>query len=109
MSYGRLPPTPRQKEVLAAFVAAGGSVAATGERLLIRQSTVKRYLEDLRARSGLATLQIVYAGRCAGWLRVPELEPEGLHAGSPMTSGCAGGRGRSIRRTHGDNSPARGW
>ena len=69
-----LPPTPRQQEVLAAFVATGGSVPATAERLRIRPSTVKRHLADLRARSGLATLQLVNLGRTAGWLAVPELE-----------------------------------
>ena len=38
-------------------------------------STVKRHLTDLRARSGLTTEQLAYAGRAAGWLVVPSLEP----------------------------------
>ena len=42
----------------------------------IRPSTAKRHLADLRARSGLTTVELVYAGRAAGWLAVPELEPE---------------------------------
>ena len=69
------PATARQKEVLAAFVAAGGSVAGAAERAGIRPSTAKRHLADLRARSGLTTEQLIYAGRAAGWLIVPGLEP----------------------------------
>jgi len=74
---GALSPTPtaRQVDVLAAFVAAGGSVADAAEGLGIRPSTAKRHLADLRARSGLTTEQLIYAGRAAGWLVVPSLEP----------------------------------
>jgi DNA-binding NarL/FixJ family response regulator len=74
---GALPPsaTPRQLEVLAAFVAAGGSVSAAARLVGIRPSTVKRHLADLRARSGLTTEQLIYAGRAPGWLVVPNLEP----------------------------------
>jgi predicted ArsR family transcriptional regulator len=72
-----LPPqaTGRQVDVLAAFVAAGGSVAAAARLLGIRPSTVKRHLADLPARSGLTTEQLIYSGRAAGWLVVPSLEP----------------------------------
>jgi predicted ArsR family transcriptional regulator len=66
--------TRRQMEVLAAYVAAGGSVAGAAERAGIRPSTAKRHLADLRARSGLTTAQLIYAGRAAGWLVVPSLE-----------------------------------
>ncbi len=69
------PATPRQLEVLAAFVAAGGSVSDAAELVGIRPSTVKRHLADLRARSGLTTEQLIYAGRAGGWLAVPSLEP----------------------------------
>lgn len=69
------PATPCQMDVLAAFVAAGGSVQDAAELVGIRPSTVKRHLADLRARSGLATEQLIYAGRAAGWLVVPNLEP----------------------------------
>ncbi len=69
--------TPRQKDVLAAYVAAGGSVADAAARTGIRPSTAKRHLADLRARSGLTTEQLIYAGRAAGWLVVPSLEPLG--------------------------------
>ena len=69
------PATQRQVEVLAAFVEAGGSVAAAAELVGIRPSTVKRHLADLRAKSGLSTEQLIYAGRAAGWLVVPSLEP----------------------------------
>jgi predicted ArsR family transcriptional regulator len=74
---GSLPSTatPRQVDVLAAFVAAGGSVSAAAARVGIRPSTAKRHLADLRARSGLTTEQLIYAGRAAGWLVVPTLEP----------------------------------
>ncbi len=67
--------TARQVDVLAAFVAAGGSVSGAAARVGIRPSTAKRHLADLRARSGLTTEQLIYAGRAAGWLIVPSLEP----------------------------------
>ena len=66
--------TARQVDALAAFVA-GGSVQGAAELVGIRPSTVKRHLADLRARSGLTTEQLIYAGRAAGWLVVPNLEP----------------------------------
>ncbi len=67
--------TRRQIEALGAFVVAGGSVRDAAELLGIRPSTVKRHLADLRARSGLTTEQLIYAGRAGGWLLVPSLEP----------------------------------
>jgi len=69
------PATARQIGVLAAFVAAGGSVSDAAALLGIRPSTVKRHLADLRARSGLTTEQLIYCGRAAGWLVVAGLEP----------------------------------
>ena len=69
------PATQRQVDVLAAFVAAGGSVPDAAQLVKIRPGTVKRHLADLRARSGLTTEQLIYAGRAAGWLVVPGLEP----------------------------------
>ncbi len=69
------PATQRQMDVLAAFVAAGGFVQDAAEIVGIRPSTVKRHLADLRVRSGLTTEQLIYAGRAAGWLCVPGLEP----------------------------------
>jgi len=60
--------------VLAAYVAAGGSVQDTAELVGIRPSTVKRHLADLRARSGLTTEQLIYVGASGGWLVVPSLE-----------------------------------
>jgi predicted ArsR family transcriptional regulator len=68
------PATQRQMDVLAAFVAAGGSVQDAAELVGIRPSTVKRHLADLRARSGLTTEQLIYTGRAEGWLVVPSLE-----------------------------------
>jgi predicted ArsR family transcriptional regulator len=67
--------TQRQMDVLAAYVAAGGSVSDAAELVGIRPSTVKRHLADLRARSGLTTEQLIYSGRAEGWLMVPSLEP----------------------------------
>ena len=67
--------TQRQMDVLAAYVASGGSVPAAAELVGIRPGTVKRHLADLRARSGLTTEQLIYTGRAAGWLVVPSLEP----------------------------------
>ena len=85
---GTLPrtPTARQVDVLAAFVAAGGSVPEAAKLVGIRPSTVKRHLADLRARSGLTTEQLIYAGRAAGWLIVPSLEPS-VPARSPEALG----------------------
>ena len=68
--------TQRQMDVLAAFVAAGGSVQGAAPLVGIRPSTVKRHLADLRAKSGFSTEQLIYVGRAAGWLMVPSLEPE---------------------------------
>jgi predicted ArsR family transcriptional regulator len=68
-------PTQRQMDVLAAFVTAGGSVQDAAALVGIRPSTVKRHLADLRARSGLSTEQLIYAGRAAGWLEIASLEP----------------------------------
>ena len=68
------PATPRQWDVLAAYVTAGGSVADAAPLVGIRPSTVKRHLADLRARSGLSTEQLIYRGRAEGWLVVPSLE-----------------------------------
>lgn len=67
--------TQAQVRALAAYVAVGGSVQGAAELVGIRPSTVKRHLADLRARSGLTTEQLIYAGRAAGWLVVPALEP----------------------------------
>jgi predicted ArsR family transcriptional regulator len=69
------PATPRQLDVLAAYVAAGGSIPDAAELVGIRPSTAKRHLADLRARSGLSTEQLIYAGRASGRLVVPSLEP----------------------------------
>jgi predicted ArsR family transcriptional regulator len=70
------PATQRQMDVLAAYVAARGSVSNAAARLGIRPSTAKRHLADLRARLGLTTEQLIYRGRAEGWLAVPSLEPE---------------------------------
>ena len=67
--------TPRQMDVLAAYVAAGGSVSDAARLVGIPSSTAKRHLADQRARSGLSTEQLIYVGRAAGWLVVPNLEP----------------------------------
>jgi DNA-binding NarL/FixJ family response regulator len=66
--------TQRQTDVLAAYVAAGGSVPDAAELVGIRPSTVKRHLADLRVRMGLTPEQLIYAGRAEGWLVVPSLE-----------------------------------
>jgi molybdenum-dependent DNA-binding transcriptional regulator ModE len=58
--------TPRQVDVLAAFVEAGGSVSQAAKRIGIRPSTAKRHLADLRAHSGLTTEQLIYRGRGGG-------------------------------------------
>lgn len=68
--------TQRQMDVLAAYVAAGGSVKDAAELVGIRPSTAKRHLADLRAWSGLSTEQLIYSGRAEGWLVVPSLESE---------------------------------
>jgi len=68
--------TQRQMDVLAAYVAAGGSVSEAAVLVGIRPSTAKRHLADLRAKSDLSTEQLIYVGRASGWLLVPSLEPE---------------------------------
>jgi predicted ArsR family transcriptional regulator len=75
---GALPPqaTRRQVDVLAPYVAAGGSVSDAATLLGIQPSTAKRHLADLRARSGLTTEQLINAGRAAGWLVIPNPEPQ---------------------------------
>ena len=61
-------PTARQIDVLAAFVATGGSVSNAAARVGVRPSTAKRHLADLRARSGLTTEQLIFGdGRRGGW------------------------------------------
>ncbi len=85
------PATQRQVDVLAAYVAAGGSVPDTAVLMGIQPSTVKRHLADLRARSGLTTEQLIYAGRAAGWLVVPSLEPSCECQFLDSDSGAGGG------------------
>lgn len=62
-------------DVLAALVAAGASVQHGAQLVGIRPSMVKRHLADPRARSGLTTEQLIYAGRASRRLVVPSLEP----------------------------------
>ena len=85
------PATERQQNVLAAYVAAGGSVPDAADLVGIRPSTVKRHLADLRARSGLTTEQLIYAGWAAGWLIVPSLEPGQRISTAPQARGRYGG------------------
>jgi len=65
-------------DVLAAYVAAGGPVPDAARLVGIRPGTVKRHLADLRARSGLTTEQLIYAGRAAGWWLVGRAESGAL-------------------------------
>jgi predicted ArsR family transcriptional regulator len=67
-------PTAHQLDVLAAYVASGGSAADAAAMIGIRPSTAKRHLADLRAKSGLSTEQLIYVERAAGWLVIPSLE-----------------------------------
>ena len=80
--------TPCQLKALAAFVEAGGSITGAAELVRIRPSTVKRHLADLRARAGLSTEQLIYAGRAGGWLVVPSLEPTGRVATPQRVGHC---------------------
>jgi hypothetical protein len=68
------PATQRQMDVLAAYVAAAGSVHDAAELVGIRPSTVKRLLAVLWSRMGLTTVQLIFAGRAGGCLVVPSLE-----------------------------------
>ena len=85
---GALPATatPAQRNALAAYVAAGGSVRHAAQIVGIRPSTVKRHLADLRARSGLTTEQLIYRGRAEGWLIVPSLESDLAHSPRALTA-----------------------
>jgi hypothetical protein len=71
------PATPLQIDVLAASAAAAGSGPDAAALVGIRPSTTKRHLADLRARTRLATVELIYAGRADGWLMVPSLESHG--------------------------------
>jgi hypothetical protein len=62
---------PAQVNGLAAYVAAGGSVADAAELVGIQPNTPKRHLTNLRGRMRLTTEQLMYAGRAEGWLVVP--------------------------------------
>lgn len=66
--------TRRHLEVLAAYVAAGGSVAEAAAEMGIRPTTVKRHLAYLRTRLCLSTEQMIDVGRAAVWLVVPNVE-----------------------------------
>jgi len=79
--------TPRQMEVLAAYVVAGGSIRDAAALVRIRPSTAKRHLADLRAKSGFSTEQLIYVGRAAGWLVVPSLETSCVASGSDAAPG----------------------
>ncbi len=77
-----MPATARQVDILAKFVAAGGSVSAAARVVGIRPSTAKRHLADLRARSGLTTEQLIYSGRAeGGWWYRPWSQAELTDAG----------------------------
>ena len=54
--------TPRQWDVRAPYVAAGGSLSDAARLEGIRPSTAKRHLADLRAKSGLTTVELIYVG-----------------------------------------------
>lgn len=92
-------PTPRQVDVLAAFVGAGGSVSDAAARVGIRRSTAKRHLADLRARLGLTTEQLIYRGRAEGWLIVRSLEPD------EQARDSSGVLSEAIRKPHEGSGP----
>ena len=84
------PATRRQMDVLAAYVAVGGSVLDAAEHALPLHEGCIQEMDgeqgghrrkcattraDPRAKSGFSTEQLIYAGRAAGWLVVPSLEP----------------------------------
>ncbi len=80
--------TPRQMNVLAAYVAAGGSIPDAAALVGIRPSTAKRHLADLRLRSGLSTVQLIYAGAVAPvsdelWRRVEDVRRAKRRAAAP--------------------------
>ncbi len=85
--------TQRQMDVLAAYVAAGGSVPDAAAVMGIQPSTARRHLADLRARLGLTTEQLIYRGRAEGWLVVPSLEPSRMRTVPRLRVPLAGGLG----------------
>jgi hypothetical protein len=85
------PATQRQMDDLAAFVAEGGSVPNAAARVGIQPSTAKRHLADLRAKSGLTTVELIYRGRAEGWLVVPSLELCQQIRTAPRARGRCGG------------------
>lgn len=98
---GTLPTTAtaRQVDVLAAYVAAGGSVPEAAALVGVRPSTAKRHLADLRARSGLSTEQLIYRGRAEAWHTVASLEPAGTQIAAPGRIHSTTGSGSAKRRT----------
>jgi hypothetical protein len=73
------PATPRQIDVLDAYVATGGSVFVAAKLVghsakhgQARPSATSRTC----ALDRVTTEQLIYVGRAAGWLVVPNLEPQ---------------------------------
>ena len=87
-------------DILAAYVAADGSVQDTAALVGIRPNTVKRHLADLRAGSGLTTEQLIYAGRAGGWRLVPSLSPSERGQVDPLV------QWEGSRLRHGDDHVA---
>lgn len=65
MSYVR--PTPRQRELLAAYVEERG-LAPAARRLGITYGTAGQTLHAMRRRTGLSTEQAIALGMRDGWL-----------------------------------------
>jgi hypothetical protein len=66
---------PAQMKALAAYVAAGGSVSGAARRVGSQPNTVKRHLDDRRARSGLTTEQLICWVGIGGRARRTEVGP----------------------------------
>lgn len=80
-------PTPRQIDVLAAYVEARGSIPGAASMLGIRPATAKRHLADLRVRCRLSTEELIYVGRAFDWFKVAKLEAMTWRIERPIACG----------------------
>jgi hypothetical protein len=86
----------KSMDVLAAYVAAGGSVQDAAKLVGIQPSTVKRHVADLRSRMGLTTEQLIYAGRAGGYQCLSPTEPHPDRAFQFVTVGRGNDHGGAI-------------
>ena len=73
-------PTPRQREVLAAYVEAG-SIKQAAFALGVSIHTLKNHLGNMRDASGWPTERLIYEAAARGWIRERHGAFRGVAAG----------------------------